>query len=272
MEQGEIYREIKVFTDITHGSSDYDKDEFFVIGESSKEFAPLRYLKKKLDSLSDAIDLLSIGFVYDSYEFLGNSYFADWYERQFGRKLPRRVAKKIILIHHPDTGFIIDSIESANKAYENLRFQQILVNSKNLPIQLGEWYAKCIFGLVQNKSTSQRGFDFVLNGKRIEVKISWGDFSSPKGIKLKKSLVDLSDHCIIMYISKNFLIREICFLDSSFILRKFAGKGHTIFLKDSDLSHYFFSRSTRHIDKVVNSSVLLKFSSPTLAMKIAEKF
>ena len=64
-----------------------------------------------------------------------------------------------------------------------------------------------------------------LDGKRIEVKVHWNDQSSPKGVKIKKSLVELSDYCVIIYLAANLMIREICFLDSEFVLRKFADKG-----------------------------------------------
>ena len=64
------------------------------------------------------------------------------------------------------------------------------------------------------------------------------------------------------------MIREICFLDSSFILRKFSGKGHTIFLKESEVSHYIFSKSEKQKEKVRNKSALLKFASPVFAMKL----
>jgi hypothetical protein len=74
-----------------------------------------------------------------------------------------------------------------------------------------------------------------------------------------------------MYISKNFTIRDILFLDSEFILRKFDTKGHTIFLKDQDVSGYFFSKSDKHFDKVVNRNALLRFASPTLAMKLEDR-
>ena len=131
---------------------------------------------------------------------------------------------------------ILDQIEIVNKCYEILGQQQILLNGKNLPTQLGEWYAKCIFGLKQVKSTSQRGFDFVAqDGKRVEVQVEWSDVSSPKGVKIKKTLVDLSDYCIIIYVAKNFMIREVCFLDSEYVSRKFSNKGHTLFLKDTDV-------------------------------------
>ncbi len=74
-----------------------------------------------------------------------------------------------------------------------------------------------------------------------------------------------------MYVAKNFMIRDILFLDSDFIIRKFAGKGHTIFLKDSDVISYFFSKSNKHYGKIVNKPSLLKFSTPNLAMSIDEK-
>ncbi len=272
MKLEELFREIKVFSEVKHGSSDYDKDELFVMGKEKGEFAPLRYLKKKLPDLESYSDLLKTGFIFDSYDLLQPGSFPKWYEFQFSKKLLRKVAKKITVVHQPDNKTIFDAVEGVCKCYETLREQQIIMNGKNLPVQLGEWYVKCIFGLKQVKSTSQRGFDFYLDEKRVEVKVDWGDKSSPKGIKLRKSLVELSDYAIVIYVAKNFRIREICVLDSEFILRKFAGKGHTIFLKDSDVSPYFFSKSSRHDDKVVNSSSLLKFSSPTFAMKIMERY
>ncbi|EQC52235.1 hypothetical protein M901_1149, partial [Bacteriovorax sp. DB6_IX] len=38
---------------------------------------------------------------------------------------------------------IFDAIETVNNSYEVLRSQKILFNGKKLPVQLGEWYAKC---------------------------------------------------------------------------------------------------------------------------------
>ncbi len=268
----DLFSKIKEFSKETHGSSSYDKDELFVMGEQADEFVPLKFLCKKTDSIRDIDDLLMDGFLYDSYELFNFPDYQKWYERQFGKKLTRVQSRKISILHLPDNKSIFDAISTINKGYDVLKCAKILLNSKNLPVQLGEWYAKCVFGLNQVKSTSQRGFDFQLNGKRVEIKVHWGDHSSPKGVKVKKSMVELSNYVITMYLANNFMIREICFLDSSFVIRKFAGKGHTIFLKDIDINSYFFSKSNKHADKVKNSSALLKYSSPTLAMKLAEYF
>jgi len=273
MDLEKLYQEIKSFSDQSHGSSDYDNDEFFVKGSGEGVFAPLRYLKKKVESLKDQRDLIKGGFVIDALDFIELDGFPEWYERQFGRKLLRKFAKKICILQEPNNKAIFHAIEQVNQCYTTLRNQKIILNGKNLPVQLGEWYAKCIFGLSQNKSASQRGFDFILqDGKRVEVKVEWGDAPTHKGVKIKKSLVELSDYCIVIYVGFNLMIREVCFLDSDFIIRKFADKGHTIFMKDSDVSAYFFSRSNRHDDKIANSSALLKFCCPNLAMKIAERF
>lgn len=272
MDLKRLYEEISVFSKEKHGNTDYFKEELFVMGASEGEFAPLKYLIKKLDFLTSDSELKAIGFVCDSYELYDVSSFEKWYEFQFSQKLKRSIAKGINLLLLPNNKAIFDAVELAHKSYDVLRKQNILLNSKNLPVQLGEWYSKCIFGLNQIKSASQRGFDFYIGDKRVEIKVSWNDATSPKGVKIRKSLVELSDYCIIMYIAKNFMIREICFLDSDFVMRKFGGKGHTIFLKDSDVSQYFFSQSSKHTDKVVNPVALLKFSSPTFAMKIAEFF
>jgi hypothetical protein len=268
----QILEEVCEFNKESHGSSVYDKDSIYIVGENLNEFAPISFIKKKIVDISDVGELFSTGFISESLELFENNNFSKWFESQFGKKLTRKKAKTITILNEPDNKVIFEAISNVNGAYQTLREMQILLNGKNLPIQLGEWYAKCIFGLLQKKSTSQRGFDFLLDNKRVEVKVHWADTSSPKGVKLRKSLVEMSDYCIIIYIAKNFMVREVCFLDSAFVLRKFAGKGHTLFLKDSDLNPYFFSKSTKHVEKVVNSTSLLKYSSPTLAMKIAEYF
>lgn len=267
-----LNEEIKLFSSSTHGSSDYDKDEYFVMSENRLEFAPLKYLQKRLPEYKDINSLLKIGFVYDSLELSNNENFGQWYEKQFSKKLPRRDARKISIVYVPNNKLILDQIGMVHKCYDVLSHEQILLNGKNLPTQLGEWYAKCIFGLKQLKSTSQRGFDFVMgDGKRVEVQVEWSDVSSPKGVKIKKTLVDLSDYCVIIYVAKNFMIREVCFLDSEYVSRKFSSKGHTIFLKDSDVSAYFFSKSSKHFDKIINPITFLKYASPNLAMKLSEK-
>lgn len=271
MDIQKLNEEIHLFSLETHGSTDYDKEENFVMGNDPTEFAPLRFLQKKFPELKDVSSVLKLGYVFDSLELSNNEKFSEWYEKQFLKKLPRSTARKISLIYVPNNKLIFDQIQVVHKAYEILSKEQIILNGKNLPTQLGEWYVKCIFGLKQIKSTSQRGFDFVMGDKRVEVKVEWSDVSSPKGVKLKKSLVDLSDYCIIIYVAKNFMIREVCFLDSEYVSRKYSSKGHTIFLKDSDVNAYFFSKSSKHFDKINNPVVFLKYASPALAMKLMEK-
>lgn len=266
----DVFEAIAHFSSTPHGSSDFHENEVYLIGEKSTDFAPLTYLEKKIEKLIPS--LVKEGFMYDSFDLFAPDIFKSWYEKQFSRKLKRSFSKRILFFHLPDNKAIFDSIETVNKNYEILASQKVLMNNKKLPVQLGEWYAKSIFGLQQRKSTSQKGFDFYLSGVRVEIKVHWGDQSSPKGIKLRKSLVELSEFSIVIYVAKNFMIREICFLDSKFVLRKFSGKGHTIFLKDADVSSYFFCRSSKHYGKVLCPSTLLKYSSPVLAMKLAEHF
>lgn len=272
MNTQQLFKEIEAFSSTSHGSTDYHKEKVFVQGQNPEHFAPLSYLAKKLDFIDGTQSLSAEGFVFDSYDLFGSNEFQKWFEFQFSRKLTSSLSKEVSLLHLPDNKSIFNAIEQVHSGYKVLKESQILLNGKNLPVQLGEWYAKSIFGLKQNKSPSQRGFDFYIDGKRVEVKVHWADSSSPKGVKLRKSLLELSHFCIIMYISRNFMIREICFLDSDFILRKFATKGHTIFLKDSDVLTYFFSKSNKHVDKVANKSALLKYAAPAFAMNIADHF
>lgn len=272
MLKDKVYELAQKFSGSTHGSSDYDKDVLFVRGSNDREYAPLTYVQKELSEIKNIDQLKAEGFVFSSYDFLEINEFDQWYLGQFNKRLSGKATKNIGILHLPDQKAIFDTVEVVHKTYQILKDHKVLMNGKNLPIQLGEWYSKIIFGLHQIKSSSQRGFDFrTESGSTVEVKVHWHDLTSPKGVKIKKSLAELSDYCIIMYISKNFTIRDILFLDSEFILRKFDTKGHTIFLKDQDVSGYFFSKSDKHYDKVVNRTALLKFASPTLAMKLEDR-
>ncbi len=265
----QVYQLAEEFSKETHGRTDYDKENIFAMGSDTHRFVPFSFLQKSIPELEHPTQLQEIGFIYSSHSFLENEDFEKWYEHQFSKRLTTRLAQKIALLHWPEHKSIFDAVAGVNKHYEELRKHLILINGKNLPVQLGEWFAKVIFGLKQVKSTSQRGFDFYLKDRIIEVKVHWADQSSPKGVKIRKALLELSDYAIIIYLSKNFMIRDICFLDSDFIQRKFTNKGHTIFLKDVDVSQYFFSRSSKHFDKVVNKTALMKFANPNFAMKLA---
>lgn len=272
MLKNKVYEIAQKFSGSTHGSSDYDKDTLFVRGSNDREYAPMSYLQKEVPEIQNLNQLKAEGFVFSSYDFLEINEFDQWYQTQFNKRLSSKVMKNLGILHLPDQKSIFDTVEVVHQTFQILKDHKVLMNGKNLPIQLGEWYAKIIFGLHQIKSSSQRGFDFKTeNGSTVEVKVHWHDATSPKGVKIKKSLAELSDYCIIMYISKNFMIRDILFLDSEFILRKFDTKGHTIFLKDQDVAGYFFSKSDKHFDKVVNKTALLKFASPTLAMKLEDR-
>ncbi len=267
-----VYELAQKFSGSTHGSSDYDKDSIFVRGSSDREYVPYTFLQKELPEIDGIYKLKSEGFVFSSYDFLEINEFDQWYQNQFNKRLSSKVMKNLGILHLPDQKSIFDTVEIVHQTFQILKDHKVLMNGKNLPIQLGEWYSKIIFGLHQIKSSSQRGFDFKTEeGKVVEVKVHWHDSTSPKGVKIKKSLAELSDYCIIMYVAKNFTIRDILFLDSEFILRKFDSKGHTIFLKDQDVAGYFFSKSDKHFDKVVNKTALLKFASPTLAMKLEDR-
>ncbi len=272
MLKNKVYELSQKFSGTTHGSSDYDKDTIYVRGSSDREYVPYTYLQKELPEIQTINQLKAEGFVYSSYDFLEINEFDQWYQTQFNKRLSSKVMKNIGILHLPDQKAIFDTVEVVHQTFQILKDHKVLMNGKNLPIQLGEWYSKIIFGLHQIKSSSQRGFDFKTeNGSIVEVKVHWHDSTSPKGVKIKKSLAELSNFCIIMYVAKNFTIRDILFLDSEFILRKFDTKGHTIFLKDQDVTGYFFSKSDKHFDKVVNKTALLKFASPTLAMKLEDR-
>jgi len=263
----------KEFNSQSHGSSDYWTDSYYIKGETDDVFLPLNAFKKIAENDKHNLsDLQAEGYVISSLNYLGLNSFDTWFKDIFNRKLTMKEKKNIEIIHLPDAKKIFEAVEIVDQVYRILKDHKVLVNGKNLPVQLGEWYAKTILGLHQKKSVSQRGFDFYTgDGKKVEVKVHWHDKTSPKGVKLKKSLVEMSDYTVIMYVAKNFMVRDILLLDSDFVIRKFSSKGHTIFLKDGDIQSYFFSKSNKHYEKIANKKALMQFSSPDLALKIDEK-
>ncbi len=267
-----IYKLAAEFSSTSHGSSNYDQDHVYIMGASLKEFVPFSFIQKHLPEIKTIEDLQKQGFMYSSYLYMDQLDLSPWYQAQFGKKITGPGAKEIGILYFPDNKEIFEAVQIVNTAYSMLRKCHVVMNGKNLPIQMGEWYAKTIFGLRQIKSSSQRGFDFHNNqNEKVEVQVHWNDASSPKGVKLKKSLLELSNHTIIMYISKNFMIRDVLYLDSEFIIRKFALKGHTVFLKDVDVNNYFFSKSSKHLEKVVNKNSLMKFATPAFAMSLVDR-
>jgi hypothetical protein len=260
------------FSAQSNGSSDYWSETIFVRGENDNTFIPMSLLQKKDDKITDVKYLQTQGYVLSSLTYLDLKPFDEWFKSNFNRKLSLKDRKNIDIVHYPDSKKIFEAVEIVDQVYQILKDSKVLVNGKNLPVQLGEWYAKSILGLHQRKSSSQRGFDFYTNdNKKVEITIHWQDVTSPKGVKVKRSLVEMSDYTVVMYVAKNFMLRDILLLDSDFVIRKFAGKGHTIFLKDTDIHTYFFSKSSKHYDKIVNLSGLLKFSSPGFAMKVDDR-
>lgn len=272
VDKAKVNKFIEEFNGQSHGSTNLGKEELYVAHGDFRQFVPFEYFCKKSEIADDLEQLLSAGYVYRGLEGQLLESFGKWYQDQFGKKLPAKILKNAYILCHLDQLVISEALEVIDTYYDRLRMQGVLQNSKNLPVQLGEWYAKSIFGLKQVKSSSQRGFDFTIEENRVEVKVHWSEKVSHKGVKIRKSLVTLCDHCIIIYVTKNFLIKDICLLDSSFVLRKFSGKGHTIFLKEEDLAPYYFSKSTKHYNKVINKEVLMKFANPAFALRLDEKF
>ena len=267
----ELLKNIIDYNSKRHGGSDHSSCLDYIVDKSKDQFIPLKFLiSKKI--LQRESQLFRMGYVQVAIETYGEDAFKNWFEQQYSKKCPPDQLKKISIYYIPSMNEIFSSVEKISNCYADFRDNLILNNRKKLPVQLGEWLCKSIFGLKQEKTPSQRGFDFFKEGKRVEVIIHWGDRSNPKGIKLKKSLVTLSKYTIIMLISDNLLIRDICFLDSDFILRKFPTKGHTIFLKELEVSQYYFSKSTKNLAQVAQSGTLLRFCTPRLATYLADKF
>ena len=255
-----------------HGNSEHFNQTLYIQKNNGncETYAPINGFLK-----SEKIDLnsiLNLGYTHSSLDVFPSSSFEIWYKNQYSKPIGPVLKSKISIYYVPNQIEIFKAVEKISECYKVFREHHVLINRKKLPVQLGEWYAKIIFGLEQNKSTSQRGFDFYLDGQRVEVQVSWGDKSNPKGIKFRKSLVDMSKFCILIFLSDNLMVRDICFLDSEFVIRKYSSKGHFIFLKEAEIKQYNFSQSNKQKERVKNSGAMFRFAGPIFAMKASELF
>ena len=122
-----IYHEIETFSLETHGSTDFYKDEIYVMGGEGKDFAPYTYLQKKVENLNGLSQLLKEGFVLDSYDLYEIPFFKEWFEHQFSRKLKRSMAKQISILYQPKNKEIFYIPNPADQSFENLE----VYNNKN---------------------------------------------------------------------------------------------------------------------------------------------
>ena len=74
-----------------HGSTDLFKERVFIQGESVDHFVPLSYLiKKSQPNIKSVDDLLSVGYVMSSLDFLDLPLFPAWWQKQFNKKLTQK--------------------------------------------------------------------------------------------------------------------------------------------------------------------------------------
>ena len=124
------------FSSQSHGSSDYWKETQFIRGENDTKFLPLNYALKKSDQIKNIAELQSSGYVISSLDFLGLESFSDWFQNVFNRKLYQKDKKSILIIHHPDQKKIFEAIEIVDQVFKILQDHKVLINGKNIPVQI----------------------------------------------------------------------------------------------------------------------------------------
>ena len=262
MDLEHIAREINQYYESAEDTPLGDGDVFVQCPKGSSRYAPFRAL-----SCTDWCELLKIGYVCESHCLERFTDFQNWFEERY--QCP---VKGVYLLTIPQDTKVHNAAAMLMKAHQMLMGDCIVFNTKDIPVQIAEWYAKSIFGLVQCSSHCQRGFRFYRRDIAVEVKVAWGEETSVRGVKIEKRALARSEYCIIIYLADSFMIQDICIMDAKFILKKWENKGEFVFLREEQISKYFFSRSSLHKKAVQNVSRLLQFSTPTFAKRMAEVF
>ena len=84
-----------------------------------------------------------------------------------------------------------------------------VIRSERLVGELGEWFAEAVFGGQRAKSTSEKGFDILNQGRKVQVKNhAKGDGNNARWTEFKYQRGEFDDFIIIV-MSKELLLKEV---------------------------------------------------------------
>ena len=88
-----------------------------------------------------------------------------------------------------------------------------VIRSERLVGEIGEWLAESIFGGERAKSSSQKGYDLVIKGKKYQIKThAKGDKNNARWTQFKYSKGEF-DFFILIVMSKEIYLKEVYLID-----------------------------------------------------------
>ena len=107
--------------------------------------------------------------------------------------------------HFPEVREQLDSIVEAKRRLRELD----VIRSERMVGEIGEWLAESIFGGERVKSTSQKGYDLIGDGRRVQVKThAKGDENNARWTEFKYEPGQF-DEFVIIVMSKELRLKEV---------------------------------------------------------------
>lgn len=95
-----------------------------------------------------------------------------------------------------------------------------VIRSERLVGEIGEWLAESIFGGERAKSSSQKGYDLIIDSKKYQIKThAKGDKNNARWTQFKYNKGEF-DFFIIIVMSKEFYLKEVYRIDEEILFSR----------------------------------------------------
>ena len=95
-----------------------------------------------------------------------------------------------------------------------------VIRSERLVGEIGEWLAESIFGGERAKSSSQKGYDLIIDSKKYQIKThAKGDKNNARWTQFKYNKGEF-DFFIIIVMSKEFYLKEVYCIDEEILFSR----------------------------------------------------
>ena len=115
-----------------------------------------------------------------------------------------------------DVRIAIDKIVEGKKSLRELD----VIRSERLVGEIGEWLAEKIFGGERAISSSQKGYDLIIDGKKYQIKThAKGDKNNARWTQFNYSKGEF-DYFIIIVMSKEIYLKEVYLIDEETLFNR----------------------------------------------------
>lgn len=147
------------------------------------------------------------------------------------------------------------SLDNLAKAKQELRDLHV-IRSERLVGEIGEWFFTALYGGERAKSSTQKDWDIVLDGKKIQIKThAKGDKNNARWSVLKFNGNEF-DELVIIVLSKEFYLKEFFRVEANFLSNLIEKSGDRTIIKWDKLSNYKIKVNNLPNEQIIKSFTL----------------